>query len=375
MIKKLRESSLFSIISCLIIVISLASILTPDNAFSENENRPLDGPPVITFSSLLDGSYSHSYEKYVNDQFWMRDTWIETKSVTEFAQLKTENNGVVYGKKGYMFQKFSNFDSDVLIRNLDAIDYFAYNSVSDVSFIVVPSAYYPLIDYLPAGVPVVDQGFYITEINSYLSPYATPVNVKDTLVVNADEYIYYRTDHHWTNYGAWLAYSQFASSAGFEAVDYNRLPAVQVEGFLGTSYSKSKAFNAVPDTLEYFDFPGRVTVVRSSGDVRYDSLYDYEQLEKRDKYAGLLHGNNAMAIIEGKQSPKNLDCIVVICDSFGFSFIPYLTQNYNKIIMIDPRYYTGSFAEFRETMYDDILIIFGFESYCTIKDIMKLALD
>jgi len=219
MIKKLKESSLFSLISCLIIVISLASILSPDKEFSENENKYLAGPPVITYSSLAGGNFSRGYEDYVNDQFWQRDAWIETKSVAEYAQLKTENNGIVYGKNGYMFPKFSDFDPDVLIQNLDAIDEFAYNSISDVSFMIVPSSYYPLIDYLPAGVPVVDQEFYITEINKYLSSYATPVNVKDTLIVNADKYIYYRTDHHWTNYGAWLAYSQFASASGFEAVD------------------------------------------------------------------------------------------------------------------------------------------------------------
>lgn len=371
MFQKLRESSLFVIIAGIILVIFLGSIFMPKKEYSENENKYLATAPPLTLESLLNGTFAMRYEDYVADHFLGRDQWITAKSVSEFALLKKENNGVVYGKDGYLFQTFYKFNQEDLMRNLDAIDKFAFNAMSDVFVMVVPSSYYPLVDYLPNGVPTVDQGYYINEIDRYLSNTTTPINVKDVLAVNANNYIFYRTDHHWTAYGAWLAYAQFTSAHGLSTFNYKISTPVQVPGFLGTSYSKCKVFNVQPDILEYFDLPGSVTV----GDKTYDSLYDYDQLQKRDKYAALLHGNNAYCVVESEYRPDKLDSILVIRDSYADSFVPYLTTNYNKIVLVDPRYYTGSFLELANTRFDDILILFGFENYCVEKSIAKLGLD
>lgn len=367
---KKTNSALFIIVFGFICIYSFINILIPDKEFSENENKYLAKMPALTWTSLVDGSFSQKYEKYISEQFMLRDEWISTKSVAEYALLKTENNGIVYGKDGYMFPKFYSFNADTLKTNLESVDTFSFNSLSNVYVMVVPSSYYSLVDKLPTGVPVVDESYFIDEINNYVSNSATPVSIKDVLAVNYDKYIYYRTDHHWTTYGAWLAYSQFASVSGLSPTfNYNTATSNTVEGFLGTSYSKSKLFNAQPDTIEYFDFNG--TLKRD--DTIYDGLYDLDKFQQRDKYSGFLYGNSGYTEIETDFSVTKNDSILIIRDSYADSFVPFLTEHYNKIVLVDPRYYNGSYKELANTPFSDVLILFGFEDFCSEISIAKLG--
>lgn len=375
MLKKIKDASTFIIIAILILLFSVVSLVGPEITFSENENRYLKTLPKLVWRDLVSGEFATNYESYVNDQFWLRDHWIQVKSVTEFIMLKTENNGIVYGSDDYLFQKFYSFDANQLQKNLEAIDLFAFHAVSDVSVIVVPTASYPMIDNLPAGLPVVDEGFYINEIYKYLSNTTTPINVKDVLTVKAHEgeYVYYRTDHHWTTYGAWLAYSQFAAVNDLPAFDYYKYSPTTVPNFFGTLYSKAKNFNVVPDTLEYFDVNATLEVHNGTQVDYYDSIYNFDKFDQRDKYAAFLHGNNAYSVIHSEPGLRKEESALVICDSYGYSFIPFLTENYNTITVVDPRYYVGDYSEFRDTYYDDVIILYGFKTLTEV-NLAKLTL-
>ncbi|MEG0833437.1 MAG: DHHW family protein [Oscillospiraceae bacterium] len=368
--KNIKRFPLFLIVFGFIVIYSLTCLFLPDKSFSENENKYLAKFPQISWRGLVNGSFATKYEEYVSDQMLFRDGWITAKSLCEFALLKTENNGVVYGKDGYMFPRFYKFDKSTLIKNLDAIGTFSARAYSNVSLMIVPSSYYPLVDKVPAGLPIVDQSFFIKSSYNYLADVCLPVNAKDILSVNANNYIYYRTDHHWTTYGAWLAYTQFAATAGFTPFEYNGSVPIKVPEFFGTSYSKSKAFNAKPDTLEYFDFKGTMTI----GDQTYDSIYDTDKLSSRDKYGAFLRGNNGYSTIKSPPSDSKKESILVIKDSFANSMIPFLLNNYNTIVVVDPRYYSGDFKEFFDDRFSDILVLYSFESITTDTSIAKLGL-
>ncbi len=367
--KELRKYPLFLIIGGFILLFSLLDIVTPEREFSENENRVLASMPKATLSTLLDGSFALKYEDYVSQQFLGRDGWISIKSFGELALLKTENNDVVYGKDGYMFSKFYQFDQTYMRDNIAAVSTFCSNASVRPMVMLVPSAYCVLEEYLPRSLPRVDESAYIRYINSYFSENSTVINVKNALSVHSDEYIYYRTDHHWTTYGAYIAYSQLAATAGFDPVDYRSLEKTQVEGFLGTNYNKSKYILAKPDTMVLVDIDATVTI----GEETYDSLYNLEMLEKRDKYSAFIWGNNAYTVIESEYSPEKRGSILVVKDSFANSLIPYLCENYNTITVVDPRYYSGSFEELASGRYTDILVLLSFENLATDSSIAKLG--
>ena len=367
--KKIFKYPLFFLIGGFILVFSFLDIVTPERTYSENENRVLASFPKATFSTLMDGSFALKYEDYVAQQVFLRDNWISLKSVGEVGLLKTENNGIVYGKDGYMFSKFYEFDQEYLRDNLSAVYKFCKNTGGMPIVMVVPSAYCALDDYLPNGLPTVDESSYINYINEFFSDCATVINVKNALTVDSEKYIYYRTDHHWTTYGAYIGYSQMAATLGLNVAEYGSFDKTTVQDFLGTSYNKSKYAFAEPDTLEVVNVDATITI----GDNTYEGLFNPEMLDKRDKYAGFIYGNNGISVIESEYSPNKRNSILVVKDSFANSMVPFLTQNYNKITVVDPRYYVGSFKELAKGNYTDVLVLFSFENLANDSSIAKLG--
>ena len=196
----------FLVLFIVLYLLFLTSLVLPDRSFSESENKYLSPLPAISFRSILNGSFMEKYDNYVSDQFPVRDAWIRIKSLTESVLMKTENNGVVYGKDGYLFQRFT-YDSKVLEENINAIDTLGSSSSVPVSVLIVPSSYTVLSDKLPDGVVLADQRSYLEHGESgpigTLLPHCSVIDVLSVLERHNDEYIYYRTDHHWTALGAW----------------------------------------------------------------------------------------------------------------------------------------------------------------------------
>ena len=372
--KSIAKMPLFLLIVTFVAAFSLADILTPDGIYSESENRYLQKMPRATMQSVINGEFSSSYETYISDQFLLREGWITMKSASETMLLKTENNDIVYGRNGYMFPKFSKFNNRVLQNNLASIDKFAAEMKAPVAVMILPSKYHPLIDEVPAGFPFVNQNYYITEINGYLSTNADIVNAKDILTINSQRYIYYRTDHHWTNYGAWLAYCQLASVAGFTPFEYESRHMLTVDRFYGTNYSKCHKIGTKADSITYYDF-GIQSLI--ADDEEYDSLYSLEQFGKRDKYAAFIQGNNGLTIIESEYSDEKLGSILIIKDSFANSLIPLLTEHYNKLYVIDPRFYNyqNGYGQFADMDFDQVLIAYSFETIVAPSSINYLSLD
>ena len=372
MFKKIRSYPLLLIIGLFVIVFSVLDLTTPNRVYSENENKYLATFPKLTFRSLVDGSFTSKYETYTSDQFLLRDFWISAKSVSEVLLLKTENNGVVYGEKGYMFSKFYSYDPTYLKDNLSALYIFCREAGTTPMVMIVPSAYTPLEEYMLRGMPAVDESFYIDEIYDFLRPVAKTVDVKKALSVHSDSYIYYRTDHHWTTYGAYIGYSQIGAVAGFGVPEYKSYNITTVPDFLGSNYNKCKYIFAKTDTMEFIDFGFPVTVTIDG--VAHDSMYNTEQLDKRDKYSAYIWGNNAYTVITSEPSKNKRDSILVVKDSYANELVPFLTEQYNTVYVIDPRYYGDSFAQLLyENSYTDILLLFSFENLATDSSIAKLG--
>ena len=373
--KGFKKYPAFIIIIAIICGLTSGSLLTPDRVFSETENKYLARFPVTTLQTVENGEFSRGYDNYSADQFIFRDGWIYLKAFCEAMLLKTENDDIVYGRDGYLFPKFYSFDSKALQRNLASIDRFLAAMKAPSAVMILPSKYYPLVDYLPLGYPFVDQNYYISEINDYLSANGSIVKAKDILAINSHQYIYYRTDHHWTNYGAYLAYTQFAQVAGFIPFEYDSLPIRKAsDTFLGTNYTKSHRISPIPDTIEYYDLAIESITIDGT---EYDSLYDMEQFTKQDKYAAFIRGNNGLTVIHSIQSEDKLGSILIIKDSFANSLIPLLTEHYNTIYAIDPRFYNfqQGYAQYAEMDFDQVLILYSFETLAAPSNINYISLD
>jgi len=362
----------FLLLFAVLYALMTASLLLPDRTYSEMENKYMAELPAFTFKSLFNGTFMERYNTYVSDQLPGRDLWISLRSLTESLFLKTENSGVVYGDDGYLFQKFTSYDKGVLEENVSAIADFCSRTDAHCSVMVVPSSYTVLQDKVPAGVLLADERSVLSpeaDTFSSLGDNCSVINVLSTLDRHSSEYIYYRTDHHWTTDGAWYAYNTLCVSLALDSVYPDQKRAHETPGFLGTSYTKCKKAGQQSDILKHYAFDA---VLTADGNT-HDTIYDYTKLTGRDKYAMFLYGNGAERNVVSGPAEGKKTSLLVIKDSFADCLIPFLTTNYENITCIDPRYYSGSFSQLLEGEYDDVLIIFGFEDLATDSSILKLG--
>ena len=351
----------------------LLDCVTPDRTVSELENTTLTQRPKVTAQILSSAGlnrFFNDYTQYTKDQIPGRDAWISLQSFVETALLqKTQSGGILLGDKGQMFDRTYGLVSSeerTLPRNIAAVASLAARCPGKVYVMVAPAASSIYPERVPAHAPLLQEESYLSQIQAAVEQAGgVYLPLKDALSAHKDEYIYYRTDHHWTTQGAYYAYSELCGALGLEPFDRAAHTAVDVPDFYGTFYSRARTWNAQPDTLTYYDLDNPLTIYTVTGpgmptEGQTTGLYDLDKLDVYDKYAAFLHGNNGLSRVEGDGEGR----ILVIKDSYANSFVPFLTANYAQIDVIDLRNYNyGLDGLIAENGYDQILVLYSFDSF------------
>ncbi|QSX07078.1 hypothetical protein JYG23_06755 [Sedimentibacter sp. zth1] len=367
-IKKLKNYPLLLLFFTFILSFTIIDIISPDKEFSDLENKFLQMTPEFSYDKFVKNEYVPKYERYINEQFLFRNKWINLKSRSEFYLGKTENNGIVYGKDGYLLDKTQNINEKQLKRNIESIKKFIeMYSDANIKFALIPNSYEVLKEKLPLGLKLYNQAGLIENVYNEYSTYdnVTTLDFLSLMNEHENEYIYYKTDHHWTTLGAYYAYIDFMKSVDKQYVDVDDLKTNEVEFFLGTYYSKAKKFNAQFDDITYYDVEIANMLI---GDKEYKDIYDYEKFNVRDKYAAFIYGNNDLTVIKNKgslnKSEDKKTKVLIIKDSFGNSFVPYLTYNYDEVYVLDLRSNSKKVSEIMETCdFDDVLIMYSVNNF------------
>lgn len=363
------------IFCCFFPVIIIVNILTPDRAFSEFENRSLAQLPNFTIKNLVDGNFTSNYEKYITEQFALRDKWVGFKAFTERLFGKKENNGVYFGKDGYLIEKFDKIDKEQIEKNTKNVsDFVTKASNINVYFMLIPNAAEVLKDKMPQYAPNVNQKDLISDIYSHMPKELKTIDVYSALVDNKDKEIYYKTDHHWTTKGAYFGYRELIAGMGYEPLeegDFNIEPVSN--DFYGTLYSKAAAKWHKPDRIDFYipkenmDF--KVTILDDGK--KMNSLYEKSYLGKKDKYSAFLDGNNALTQIFSNS--KNKSKVLVIKDSYAHSLVPFMANNFPEIHMADLRYLKTDLISYcKQNNINNIVIAYNVSNYCTDNNLVWL---
>lgn len=361
-----------------IAVIIVFRLLTPDKIFSDSENRNLEQKPKFTFSKLVKGQFAKNFEKYIADQFPKRDFWIGVKAGAEKLSGKKENNNVYLGKDGYLLQKFLRPEGSNLKDKVKAINSFsALIPGINQYFMLVPNSIEVLRDKLPLDAPREDQLIYMNKVKNSLNKNIKFINVYDTLYSKRNEYIYYKTDHHWTTAGAYYAYEKFCADAGAEPADKGSFNIKKVtDSFYGTSYSMGGFRDIKADSIElYISKTNELRELQYSEDSKKtDSIYDMGSLSKKDKYSVFLDGNHPLVTI--KTNAHNNRRILVVKDSYANSFIPFLLSDYSEIYAVDLRYYDDSILDLiKANKISDVLILYNVNTFFEDESIKDICYD
>lgn len=357
--------------------------------FSDIENRYLTKRPAITFASLADGSFMETFETYSAEQIPFRNALVKGKSFMEMLLGKCENNGIARGEDDYLFDKTLATD-DQADKNIKIIEKFIEDSGRDVVVAVAPTsvAIYP--ERLPKGMPVLDEASLYDSLCDELSECenAHVVDLFDVIKGHKNEDLYYRTDHHWKSMGAYYAYEAICdeiagvhanmlsgaeTNGGAEdyitAVDITSLTKHEANDFYGTFNAKYKGLGVPSDTIEYYDAP--IDSYEADGE-RFESLYDESKLEIYDKYAMFMRGNPGYAKVAASNDGGGKS-IIVFKDSYANCLIPYFVFNYDKIEVVDLRYFGGKVGELLSDNPDaDILMLYNLSFINEDKHFFKL---
>lgn len=371
------------------VLISGASLIIKDREFSPNENRYLAETPELSWDNILSGKFQDGLEDYLRDQVCFRDGWITVKTGIQKACGDTDIGGAYVGKDGYDFEKITPEDVDEkqVDRNIKAVeDYFMTASETidkqKLSFLLVPTSGLVMQEKLPKNARLFDQAKYIDQVQKAMKDYNF-VDVRDTLMDHNEEYIYYKTDHHWTSAGACLAYDAWSERTGGEVEKEDGLAKnVVSDKFRGSLYSKILDADSAYDEIWTYGlqkdeaFGSKDCTVTIDEKQQLDSIYDDEKLQEKDKYAYFLGGNYGQVHIQNQKAAlkakgKN---ILIIKDSFANSFVPFVTQDYENIYMVDLRYYNGDMkAYLQEHEITDVLVLYNVSNFISDRNIHKLT--
>ena len=348
---------LSALFCCFIGGMALVSLLLPKKAFSPMENRYLQKTPQFSLERVTSGAFMSDAESYVSDHIAGRDLWVAMKAWSERLSGKQENNGVYFGKNDTLINRVDQPDMDQLEQNLSYVDALTADLSVPVYFGLIPSSAAIWADRLPHGAPTADEKGIIHQL-SYETG-AQSIDLYAALDAHKSEDIYYRTDHHWTTKGAYLAYEAYMKAAGREdeILTQEELEAVKQEtpDFCGTLYSQAGARFYEPDTITWYDFPG-LTMEQPGKEPT--SIYDRSYLDQKDKYS-LFFGGNPPALTIRNENPEAHGTLLVVKDSFANSLLPYLAESYEEIYVFDPRYNRTPISEYAaQCGADEILVLY-----------------
>ncbi|MDD6679925.1 DHHW family protein [Galactobacillus timonensis] len=347
--------------SAWLIVVSLLNVFAEKTDVSWNENRTLQEMPSTQPATLFSGNFDEQFEKWFSDHFVNRDKWIELNAIARKATGAIENNGVYFAQDGRLVQQFQTVNETTLQANIDTVNAFCTDHGVKANIFLVPTAAWGAANELPVGASDVDQKALLQEIKQ---KFPDQTFIDYTELASPSPNLYYRTDHHWNEKGAYQGYVAIASQV------LNKIPNAFIytevsDSFEGTMYSRSGAFWVSPDPIYEIDPDGsdlQVSVSYDDGDTVTDSLYSTDRLSTKDQYAYYVDGNHVYVDIKTNMNTNKK--AVIVKDSYAHILMPFLATEYSEIQMVDLRYYRGNVSDLLDDQ-TDLYFIYSLDNFCT----------
>ena len=350
--RKVQEQLVGIIFILILFLFLIINIIVPNKEKSVQENRMLATKPKFRLSSLISGDYDEKFEAYMDDQFVGRDMWRKLKVTVDRICGSRLENGVYIGRNGQLLEQIEVADENHLAANIKAIKSFSESQKKiPVRMMLVSDAANVLNHSLPALAKPEDQTQMFSMVRKDLGDSVEWIDVSTELNKHKTEKIYYKTDHHWTTLGAFYAFQAAAPSLGIEGdLSGNYVSYAVSDSFNGMLASKSGVNLGEKEQIDIYvptEEDTDLIVDYVDEGKRSTSLYDSSKLKEKDQYTVFLGGNSSLLDIRTvSTSTKRL---LLVKDSFANSFIPFLTPYYREIVVVDPRYYSGTINDLMDS--------------------------
>lgn len=388
----------------LLLAASVYVFLSPaDIASIEAENREPAKLPQFSGETLISGEFASGFDTYVNDNIGFRGQLTSLsddiksyfgftpklvgKVISSTSDIGTEETletslMLLNGRVMEMFSKKPEVEEEYA-KALNNIRSALPDGVKMYSMLVPTQLEFAQPIYSNAQD---SQEQCIEDINSMLSASIEPVDAygklkaaEEALPEGTEDNLYFKMDHHWTMDGAYCGYEAMMEKTGMRPVSKDDFELKQGEDFYGTLYLKAKSDMEEPDPekLYYYDVesPGDFELIMR---VVYDDGSELEYGQNapvfdstKEGYLFFLGGDQPVIEITNNKI-KEGKTIVIIKDSYANALVPWLINNYEKVVLIDPRSFKGSLIKEIERYNPDELAVINYVFTTTFSDYCEL---
>ncbi len=271
------------------------------------------------------------------------------KQDTAGVELAGEQAGNVYVSDGraYEIYYFSQKNVTAYASMINTVQAMLPENVSLYDMLIPNSFGVQLPENVQAklGSSGMNEAFAYTY--SLIDPAVKRVSIFDTLREHSDEYIYFHTDHHWTQLGAYYAYRRFCEEKGITPHELSEYESVSYDGFYGTFYfstNRAETLKQNPDTITaYIPLCGNAMSYQDSAGTMHEAaiINDASKMNAGNRYNCFLLGDNAYTEIQNPNLTDGSACVLVK-ESYGNALAPFLADHYQYLYVIDYRYYPGN---------------------------------
>ena len=368
------------LIAAAALVVAILAICTDVFSGKKAPDKDTDDPPVTQTDgeNTGDGTQSGDKQDTTGDtdntdvdnagdgKSDVTTTKPASSNVITTSDKPYQSGGVyVVGSAGYEMYNYVGSLAEKYQSTVNAVAD-SLSGVSQVYAMAIPlSSGITLPDELFSDIPGSDQAQAEKDILAGMGQNVKTIPLHDVMMSHRTEYIYFRTDHHWTALGAYYAYVQFCTAKGITPHNLSDYEVSQFPGFLGSFYNdggKPDAMKNDPDTVNAYH-PVSATASMKYGDNENSTLtggqviFDESTASASLKYGTFIMGDNPFTVIENPEVSNGESCIVVK-ESFGNAFVPFLVDHYQTVYVVDYRYYSGSVTQLaRDKGVKDVLFV------------------
>ncbi|MCD8180063.1 MAG: hypothetical protein LUF26_01085 [Firmicutes bacterium] len=376
-------------LAAFIVVLSLPA----DTESIEAENRTAATAPPLSEETVFSGEFASGFESFIGDSVGYRSFFTQlSKQIESLEGFTPDTGSVISANKDIgtgTTQKMTLLVADGAImemfeRNEDnervyteMVNHYAEKLPEDIELfnMIIPTQLEfqePIYKNLQDS-----QKDAIDAIYAGLDERVTAVDAYSALEEHKDEYIYLRTDHHWTPLGAYYAYRAFMSAEGGEAADKDDFESGAIQNFLGYLYDRvnSSDFEAEPDVIEWYDVdPDEhiTTVMHGLDDDGNPTTYSGTMYDRTKANYSFFFGSDHPIVEMTNEDNTGGKTIVLLKESYSNALAPWLIKSYYKVILVDPRIYKGDFEDVLsdyspdEVMIVNYILTTNFPDYCAL---------
>lgn len=360
---KLHEKIIVILFCGFLAVMSVLYWALPAQNFSELEKRELAQFPVFSWETLTSGQFGSEIETYMADHMPGRNFFVGVGAYYDLLSGRQSTKDIYLAAGNRLLEAPAPWNAEQIEKNMKYVNKLAQKLAIPVDLMVIPSAGFINQESIRGLHSQYQDEEMIQSIYGMAADGLRCIDMLSAYRQEADvSKLYYRTDHHWTSYGAYKGYAAYMAAIGGQAVAENAFQVTAHDGFRGSTYTRSALWLTPAEAVELWKGSNLTVTI---GENTYDSAFFPARLQETDMYTVFLDGNQPLVRIRNEANVGK-GKLLVVRDSYGNCVGPMLAESFEEVILVDLRYYRMPVSAICESEgITNVLVMYSLSNFMT----------